>query len=130
MKVFLVEDSPEICERLRNMIDGIPCIKLVGSVDNEADAVRDIGAVQPDLVILDLNLASGSGIEVLRQIKLHAFSGVVIVLTNFAYPQYRKKCVELGADYFLDKSQEIEILNALLVRLANSPCEELTANKG
>lgn len=130
MKVFLVEDSPEICERLRNMADGIPCIKLVGSVDNEADAVRDIGVIQPDLVILDLNLAGGSGMGVLRQIKSRGFSGVVMVLTNFAYPQYRKKCLALGADYFLDKSQEIEILNALLVRLANGSCEELTANRG
>lgn len=132
MEALLVEDSPEIRERLRNMIDGIPCLKLVGNVDNEADAVRDIGAAQPDLVILDLTLASGNGMEVLRQIKLQGFAGMVIVLTNYAYPQYRKKCMGLGADYFLDKSQEIEILNELLVSLANGLCplKELTANKG
>lgn len=132
MEALIVEDSPEICERLHNMIDGIPCLKLVGNVDNEADAVRDICAIQPDLVILDLTLASGSGMEVLRQIKFQAFAGIVIVLTNYAYPQYRKKCMGLGADYFLDKSREIERLNELLVSLANGLCplKELTANKG
>lgn len=120
MKVLIVEDSPEICERLHNMIDGIPGIELVGDADNEADAVRDICAIQPDLLILDLTLASGSGMEVLRRIKLQAFHGVTIVLTNYAYPQYRKKCMELGADYFLDKSWDIEMLSELLVRLPNS----------
>lgn len=132
MKLLLVEDSPEICERLRSMIDGIPGIELLGDADNEADAVRDICAMQPDLVILDLTLVSGNGMEVLRQIKLQAFSGRVIVLTNYAYPQYRKKCMALGADYFLDKSREIEILSELLVSLAESrqPHQELIADKG
>lgn len=132
MKALIVEDSPEICERLRSMINGIPGIKLIGNVDNEADAVRNIGAAQPDLVILDLTLAIGNGMEVLRQVKLQGFSGMVIVLTNYAYPQYRNKCMGLGADYFLDKSQEIEKLNELLISLGNGLCplKELTANRG
>lgn len=114
------------------MINGIPGIKLIGNVDNEADAVRNIGAAQPDLVILDLTLAIGNGMEVLRQVKLQGFSGMVIVLTNYAYPQYRNKCMGLGADYFLDKSQEIEKLNELLISLGNGLCplKELTANRG
>lgn len=132
MKALIVEDSPEICERLRNMIDGIPGIDLMSSVDNEDDAVRDICAMQPDLVILDLNLASGSGMDVLRRIKLQAYTGAVIVLTNYAYPQYRKKCLGLGADYFLDKSQEIEMLNELLSSLADKPYPhpQIIANRG
>lgn len=132
MKAFIVEDSAEICERLCSMIDGIPGISLAGHADNEDAAVRDIGAIQPGLLILDLNLASGSGMEVLRRIKLQGFHGAVIVLTNYAYPQYRKKSMELGADYFLDKSQEIERLNELLVNLANSQLahQEYIANRG
>lgn len=121
MKAFIVEDSPEICERLRNMIDGIKDIELLGDTDNEADAVRDICALHPDLVILDLTLASGSGMEVLHQIKLKGFSVRIIVLTNYAYPQYRKKCMALGADYFLDKSLDLEILSELLTSLTDEP---------
>jgi DNA-binding NarL/FixJ family response regulator len=118
MKALIVEDSPVICERLHNMIDGIQNIELVGDADNEADAVRDICAIQPDLVILDLALARGTGMDVLRQIKSRFFQGTVVVLTNYAYPQYRKKCMELGADYFLDKSLDIETLGRLLSELA------------
>jgi len=118
MKALIVEDSPVICERLHNMIDDIQNIELVGDADNEADAVRNICASQPDLVILDLTLAGGSGMEVLRQIKSQAFPCMAIVLTNYAYPQYKKRCMELGADYFLDKSLDIEILADLLACLA------------
>lgn len=132
MKTFIVEDSPEIYERLRNMIDGITGIELVGNADKEADAIRDICSLQPDLVILDLTLACGSGIEVLRQIKLQAFSGKVIVLTNYAYPQYEKKCMKFGADHFLDKSRDIGMLCELLASMADSqnPYKKLTGNGG
>lgn len=132
MKALIVEDSPVIRDRLHNMIDGIQDIELVGDADNEADAVRCIYKTRPDLLILDLTLASGSGMEVLRQIKLQAFPGTVIVLTNYAYPQYRKKCMALGADYFLDKSRDIEMLSELLVRLAHShhQHQEFTADRG
>lgn len=119
MKIFLVEDSAVIRERLRGMIAAIPDIELAGEADNEADAVRGICALCPNIVILDLVLASSSGIEVLRQIRKQSLSGLVIMLTNNGYPQYRKKCMELGADYFMDKSQEIETLSGLLVKLAN-----------
>lgn len=103
------------------MTDGIQNIEFVGCAENEADAVRDICAMEPDLVIMDLTLASGSGMEVLRQIKLQTFPGTVIILTNYAYPQYQKKCMELGADYFLDKSRDIETLSELLSSLAEGP---------
>lgn len=119
MNVFIVEDSPAICERLQDLIHGIERIELLGTVDNEADAVREICSAKPDLVVLDLALASGSGMGVLRQIKLQGFAGKVIILTNYAYPQYQKKCLELGADNFLDKSLDIEKLGGLLERLAD-----------
>ena len=118
MKVFLVEDSPVIRERLRSMIASIPNIELAGEADNEIDAVRGIYKVCPDVVILDLILAKGSGMEVLRRVKEQALSSLVIVLTNQGYSQYQKKCMGLGADYFMDKSRESGKLNELLASLA------------
>lgn len=119
MKTFIVEDSLMIRERLRSMMASIPNIELVGETDNEIDAVQEIGRVCPDVVILDLVLANGSGMEVLRRIKGQPPASKVIVLTNHGYPQYQKKCMELGADYFMDKSREIETLSDLLVSLAD-----------
>ena len=117
MKVFLVEDSKVVRERLRGMMACIPDIELVAEVDNEGDAMRGICTVLPDVVILDLTLVVGSGMEVLRRIRLQPISILVIVLTNYSQPQYQKKCLELGADYFLDKSKEIPELGELLTRL-------------
>jgi DNA-binding NarL/FixJ family response regulator len=119
MRVFIVEDSPEIRERLRTMMAVIKNIELVGEVDNEADAVRSIYSVRPDALILDLTLVSGSGLGVLRKISEKLASMWVIVLTNYAFPQYEKRCTEMGADYFLDKSRDIEKLGFLLAELAS-----------
>jgi two-component system, NarL family, response regulator DevR len=124
VKAFIVEDSHVIRERLCSMISSIGNIELAGAAESEADAVRDICALRPDLVILDLSLNGGTGLEVLHRVKLQDFPVTVIVLTNFAYPQYREKCMALGADYFLDKSLEIEMLAELLQVLAEAqPCQ-------
>lgn len=119
MRVFVVENSAVIRERLRDMLNSIPDIKLVGEVDNETEAVRCICTLLPDVVILDFSLASGNGLGVLRRIRMQPISIRVIVLTNDAYPQYRKKCMDAGADYFLDKSRDIEALGNLLDKLAD-----------
>lgn len=118
MKVFLVEDSQVVRERLRDMIAGIAGIELVAEVDNEDEAMQGICAVLPDVVILDLTLVGGSGMEVLRRIRLQPLSMLVIVLTNYSQPQYRKKCLNLGADYFLDKTKDISVLEELLNQLS------------
>lgn len=118
MKIFLVEDSQVVRERLRGTLACIPDIELVAEVDNEDDAIQGICAVLPDVVILDLTLVGGSGMEVLRRIRLQPLSMLVIVLTN--HPQYQKKCLELGANYFLDKTKEISVLEELLTQLAGT----------
>lgn len=120
MKIFLVEDSQEVRERLCSMIKGIPDIELVAEVDNEDDAVQGICSLLPDVVILDLTLTGGSGMEVLRRIRLQPLHMQVIVLTNYSYPQYRKKCLDLGADYFLDKTKDIAELGELLSKLSGT----------
>jgi len=117
MKIFLVEDSRVVRERLRGMATCIPGIALAGETDNEEDAIREIIATLPDVVILDLYLADGSGLGVLRRIRLQPFAIKMIVLTNHSNPCYRDTCVNLGADYFLDKTHEISQLESLLNQL-------------
>ena len=109
------------------MVTDIQDIELVGEEVNEIDAMRGICALDPDMVILDLNLASGSGMDVLRQIRQRPTHHTVIVLTNYFNPQYQKRCMELGADYFMDKSRELEALGDLLTRLAADPQPRMCA---
>ncbi len=117
MKIFLVEDSAEIRERLRTMIRNIAKLDVIGETDRQDDALRRIFQLSPDVVILDLQLSEGSGMSTLKLLKQKREDIKVIVLTNHAYPQYRKKCMELGADYFLDKSADIKSLTRILAAL-------------
>jgi len=67
--------------------------------------------------VLDIKLKASSGIEVLRTIKRRVVSVAVIMLTNYATEEYRKKCLEAGAEYFLDKTNEFEQLCPIIARL-------------
>lgn len=71
--------------------------------------------LRPDVVILDINMPGGSGIEVLHDIKQLSPSPRVIMLTNYSQPQYRRKCLDAGADHFFDKSTEFEKIRDVLV---------------
>jgi len=119
MKLFIIDDSLMIYEGLNTLLSGLKDVEIVGRAGTEREAVEFIERLRPDVVILDIRLQSGNGIDVLRKIKTPGEpSPVIIVLTNYPYPQYRKKCLALGAEYFLDKVTEIEKLPDIFQRLA------------
>lgn len=109
-KVYLVEDSPQIRERLLALFAGVSGARTVGYADNADAAIRDILAERPNAVVLDVSLAQGSGIDVLRALRAQAPEVDVYMLTNFATPQYRRLCDRLGAKGFFDKSTEFELV--------------------
>ena len=74
----------------------------------------------PDAVILDLQMPGGSGLDVLRAIRIDHPHLRVLICTNFDYPQYREKCMSGGADYFLDKSAEFEKIPVILRQLVKN----------
>lgn len=118
MKAFIVDDSAIVRERLENMISEIPGIEFIGDSGYELDAIERIRRLHPDVVILDIRMPEGNGMNVLKDIKSRMPSTKVIMLTNYPYRQYRKKCMEMGADYFYDKSKEFEEVMEVLEKLA------------
>jgi len=117
MKVFIVDDSAVLRERVIEMLSELPGIEIIGHAQNVSDALSAIKKLNPDVVILDIRIPGGSGIDVLQDIKKEKDAPMVIILTNYPYPQYRKKCLGLGADYFFDKSTEFEKVTELFKRL-------------
>lgn len=109
-RLFLVEDSAQIRERLLALFASVEGVRTVGYADSAEAAIRDILAVRPHAVVLDVSLAQGSGIDVLRALKAHAPEIDVYMLTNFATPQYQRLCERLGAKGFFDKSTEFELV--------------------
>ena len=109
-KVFLVEDSPAIRERLFALFATVTGARTVGFADNAASAIQEILTERPNAVVLDVTLAQGSGIHVLRALQAQAPDIDVYMLTNSATPQYRRLCERLGAKGFFDKSTEFELV--------------------
>jgi len=120
MKVLIVDDSKIVCEGLRQMLINIAGVEVVGEAQNALEADTAITELKPDVLILDIRLPGPSGIEVLKDIRDKKLPIRVIMLTNYPYPQYRKKCKELGANYFFDKVTEIEKVTEIIEQLVKN----------
>jgi DNA-binding NarL/FixJ family response regulator len=103
IRVFIVDDSPIVRERLVTLLSELEAVEVVGQSENAAEATQLIRELRPDAVVLDIRLASGSGIEVLRTIKKERPDVLVIMLTLYPDAQYRDSCMKAGASFFLDK---------------------------
>lgn len=108
MKIFIADDSAIVRERLIEIISELKGIDIIGQAGDVAEALESIRNLRPDAVILDIQMPNGSGIDVLENIKKEVPAPLVIILTNYPYPQYQKKCMDAGADFFFDKSTEFE----------------------
>jgi DNA-binding NarL/FixJ family response regulator len=122
MKLLIADDSELIVDRLiasLETIKGVEVVEIADTVERASQAVR---ALKPDVVILDMQMPGGTGLDVLESMKRDQVRSIVIVLTNFAYPQYRRKCLASGANFFLDKSTEFDkvgdVLRTLLPTLS------------
>jgi DNA-binding NarL/FixJ family response regulator len=120
LRTYIVEDSPVIRENLIATLEEMVPLEVIGTADNESVATQwlrhpDNGC---DLVIIDIFLKSGSGLGVLQAVRSSAAPCKLVVLSNYATPDMRRKCLELGADKVFDKSNEIEGLISYCTRLA------------
>lgn len=114
MRVFIADDSIPVVERLADLLEDVPGAQLVGRAGDVPEAVRCIQNVKPDALILDLQMPGGSGLDVLRAIRTEHPRLFVLICTNYAYPQFREKCLSAGANVFLDKSTEFEKIPDIL----------------
>jgi DNA-binding NarL/FixJ family response regulator len=118
LQVLLVEDSAVICNLIANIINNVAGVTVAESVGSEADAIEAVNQRNVDVVILDLQLRSGTGFGVLRALRQMAKQPIVVVLTNFALTTYRDSALALGARHFLDKSRDYDRLPRILTEIA------------
>jgi len=116
-RVLLVEDSRLLSERLLELIAAEDGVSAVGAVTTESEAIDAVRDLHPDAVILDLRLREGTGFGVMRFINTLSDKPEVVIITNYALPQYRQQAQRLGARYFLDKTQEFDRLPEVLKQL-------------
>jgi DNA-binding NarL/FixJ family response regulator len=121
LKAFIVEDSPVIRENLVAALEEMAPIRVIGSAEDESGAVGWLNRAENhcDLVVVDIFLKSGSGLGVLKAAAALPAPVKLVVLSNYATPDMRRKCLELGADRVFDKSNEIDALILYCCRIAD-----------
>ncbi len=119
LQVYIVEDSPIIQRLLASALTEAGAESVGCSADAQT-AIADLSALQPDLILIDISLASGSGFDVLETLQEHRLvpEAVKVVLTNHANTEYENLSRRLGADRFFDKSSETWDAVALIHGLA------------
>ena len=118
--IYLVEDSVLVRERLESMLASLPGTRVVGYAVGAREAIDEILAKQPSIVLCDLNLKDGTGFDVLRTLSAKAPQIDCYMLSNFATQPYRRLAAELGARDFFDKSTEFERVRDLIAKRAAS----------
>ena len=120
LKAFIVEDSPVIRESLVAALEELAPVQVVGTAEDEPSAVNWLTSTEHacDLVIIDIFLKRGSGLGVLRTVSDLRKPMSLVVLSNYATPDMRRKCLDLGASRVFDKSNEIDALILYCARLA------------
>jgi DNA-binding NarL/FixJ family response regulator len=116
LRVFLVEDSPSVRDRLNDFLSEPGKVDVIGFADTEAEAVRELLTDRADVAIVDLNLREGTGIGVIESVRARRARPppTIIVLTNYAFPEFESACLKRGADYFFDKSTQFSAVKLLL----------------
>lgn len=110
MNIFLVEDTASIRRLLVRRLEAMPGMRVVGEAGGGRPAFALIQWTQPDVVLMDLSLATGSGLSLLAELRRAGYGGHIAVLTAQDVDAYRRACLDAGADAFYDKASGLETL--------------------
>lgn len=122
VKIVVIEDSVPVREVLVEQLNEIPRVRVVGTADSERAALETIRATPCDILIVDIGLRAGTGLEVLRALVSDppplGAPATKIVFTNYTESEFRKLAERYEAQYFFDKSTGFTSLIDTVSRLA------------
>lgn len=123
LRTYIVEDNVTIRENLIGTLEELASIESLGWADTEREARRWLAehARAWDLAIVDLFLKQGSGLGVIEACRSRDPSQRVVVLSNYATADMRKRCMDLGADIVFDKSNDIDALVEYCIAQSDAP---------
>lgn len=120
LKIFLVDDSPLVRQRIAALVGAIQAVEIVGEAEEASDALSGIAATNADVVVVDLRLTGGSGMDVLAGLAQSSRPVITIVLTNYSSAAIREACLSAGANYFFDKTSEFNLARDVIKSIAAS----------
>ncbi len=112
LRTYIVEDNATIRENLIGTLEELASVEAVGVAETEDEGTQWLSThgEQWDLAIVDLFLRQGSGLGVLAACRTRRPGQKMVVLSNYATPDVRMRCAQLGVDAVFDKSNEIDAL--------------------
>jgi DNA-binding NarL/FixJ family response regulator len=114
MKIVIADDSSLLRDRIKSLLKSLSNDSVVYEAANGAETLQIIREKEPDLLILDIRMPEMNGIEVLKKIRELKMKVKVCILTNYAYPIYKRRCFEAGADFFLRKTEDFEEIEIIV----------------
>lgn len=120
LRVFIADDSQPVADMLTELIATPGRVEVVGVGASESAVIESIRRLKPDVVVLDLQLESGSGTNVVKTVRAapELASVRLLITSNHTSPQLKAGCLQLGADAYFDKVKELGALTARLDEFA------------
>jgi DNA-binding NarL/FixJ family response regulator len=112
--ILVVDDYILIVDRLKAILEELEGVDRVLSAGSYVESVELLQTYSPDIALLDIHLPDKSGIELLGFIKAFHPCMRVIMISNQSSTTYKDLCQEKGADYFIDKSNDFEMIPSLI----------------
>jgi len=118
MKVFLVHDANIVRDRLVGIISELPGFAVAMEGNEGGEAFENILQNKPDVVIVDVQLRHGGGLNLIHRLSAYTPAPIIIALASAASPLYRQECMTAGAMHFFDKSRDQDALLTALAGLS------------
>jgi DNA-binding NarL/FixJ family response regulator len=118
--VLIVDDNMNFVDRMIGLLDEAKSIENIIVASDYDEARKVLAHEEPDIALLDINLPGKNGIELLKLIRASNKPCEVIMITNHADDYYRQQCFDLGAKYFLDKSNDFAQVPSIIKNYATA----------
>jgi DNA-binding NarL/FixJ family response regulator len=119
LRVVIADDSSAVRDSLSSLLSSAADIEIVGTAENGFQAVELVRSLKPDVLTLDLRLPGLDGLAVLQTLQKEQRKTSVVVMTGYDEPEYRERCLELGATRFFHKVWEMDKALTLLLDYAS-----------
>jgi DNA-binding NarL/FixJ family response regulator len=135
VRTLIVEDNRVFRQTLRRLLSARFSFMSLQEADDGQEAMAKIEAFRPQIVFMDIKLPNGNGLDLTRKIKASSEPVIVIVLTSYDLPEYRKAAHESGADHFISKGSStteeiLSLIDSILPRLKPSNSSGCLSRKG
>lgn len=113
--VYVVEQHRAVRQALTDWLQQLPEVKLLGSSGDDATARAEIAQSKPEVVLLEIKRADGSGLELVRALAALSSRPRILVLTSYASNGEREAVLGAGADAFVLKDIDTDELTELIL---------------